>query len=118
MESVTSPGPMGEWTQDRWASMARVTGTVGIVAVVLLFAPIIAISTVGEPPLEADSADAADFFRATQASWAQAAEAAASLGARRVVPVHLDSWAHFTEDRHALQRAFEKAGLADVLTAP
>jgi L-ascorbate metabolism protein UlaG (beta-lactamase superfamily) len=42
---------------------------------------------------------------------AQAAEAAEILGARRVVPVHFDSWAHFTEGRDALDAAFRKAGL-------
>ncbi|MEU4832648.1 MBL fold metallo-hydrolase [Streptosporangium sp. NPDC023615] len=42
----------------------------------------------------------------------QAAEAAALLGARRVVPVHFDSWAHFTEGRDALVDAFTAAGLA------
>jgi L-ascorbate metabolism protein UlaG (beta-lactamase superfamily) len=47
---------------------------------------------------------------------AQAAEAAAILGARRVVPVHLDSWAHFTEGRDVLTGAFAAAGLADRLT--
>ncbi|KRD09455.1 MULTISPECIES: MBL fold metallo-hydrolase [unclassified Streptomyces] len=46
---------------------------------------------------------------------AQAAEAARILGARRVVPVHYDSWAHFTEGREELQRAFAAAGLADRL---
>ncbi|WP_214409442.1 MBL fold metallo-hydrolase [Sphaerisporangium fuscum] len=43
---------------------------------------------------------------------AQAAEAAGILGARRVVPVHYDSWAHFTEGRDALVAAFTAAGLA------
>ncbi|MDX3715240.1 MBL fold metallo-hydrolase [Streptomyces europaeiscabiei] len=46
---------------------------------------------------------------------AQAAEAAAVLGARRVVPVHLDSWGHFTEGRDELDAAFTAAGLADRL---
>ncbi|MFG1811190.1 MBL fold metallo-hydrolase [Streptomyces sp. NPDC049040] len=46
---------------------------------------------------------------------AQAAEAAAILGARRVVAVHCDSWAHFTEDREDLVAAFTAAGLADRL---
>ncbi|MGC5011665.1 MBL fold metallo-hydrolase [Streptosporangium sp. DT93] len=46
---------------------------------------------------------------------AQAAEAAAILGARRVVPVHFDSWSHFTEGRDALVDAFDAAGLADRL---
>ncbi|MCX4746357.1 MBL fold metallo-hydrolase [Kitasatospora sp. NBC_01287] len=43
---------------------------------------------------------------------AQAAEAAAVLDARRVVPAHFDSWAHFTEGREALLAAFAAAGLA------
>ncbi len=44
---------------------------------------------------------------------AQAAEAARILGARRIVPVHDDSWAHFTEGRDALVAAFAAAGLTD-----
>ncbi|MER6028530.1 MBL fold metallo-hydrolase [Streptomyces sp. NPDC001851] len=46
---------------------------------------------------------------------AGAAEAARLLGARRVVPVHCDSWTHFTEGRDDVVTAFEKAGLADRL---
>ncbi|MFI1509609.1 MBL fold metallo-hydrolase [Streptomyces sp. NPDC020597] len=46
---------------------------------------------------------------------AQAAEAARILDARRVVPVHYDSWAHFTEGREELLDAFATAGLADRL---
>ncbi|MFD4230866.1 MBL fold metallo-hydrolase [Streptomyces sp. NPDC058545] len=42
---------------------------------------------------------------------AQAAEAATILGALRVVPVHYDSWAHFTEGREELVAAFTAAGL-------
>lgn len=45
----------------------------------------------------------------------QAAEAAVILGARRVVPAHCDSWAHFTEDRDDVVAAFTAAGLADRL---
>lgn len=44
---------------------------------------------------------------------AQAAEAAKILDAGRVVPVHYDSWAHFTEGRDELVTAFAAAGLAD-----
>ncbi|KJK40696.1 Zn-dependent hydrolase [Streptomyces variegatus] len=44
---------------------------------------------------------------------AQAAEAARVLGARRIVPVHFDSWAHFTEGREQLVDAFTAAGLID-----
>jgi L-ascorbate metabolism protein UlaG (beta-lactamase superfamily) len=46
---------------------------------------------------------------------AQAAEAAAILGARRVVPVHYDGWEHFGEGRDELVAAFTAAGLADRL---
>ncbi|MEU5105146.1 MBL fold metallo-hydrolase [Streptomyces sp. NPDC021354] len=45
----------------------------------------------------------------------QAAHAAQILGARRVVPVHYDSWAHFTEGRDELVAAFTDAGLVDRL---
>ncbi|WP_225825948.1 MBL fold metallo-hydrolase [Streptomyces naphthomycinicus] len=43
------------------------------------------------------------------------ATAARLLEARRVVPAHCDSWAHFTETREHVVRAFEEAGLADRL---
>ncbi|MEU1417672.1 MBL fold metallo-hydrolase [Streptomyces sp. NPDC005731] len=46
---------------------------------------------------------------------AQAVEAAGILGARRVVPVHYDSWAHFTEGRDDIEAAFTAAGLSDRL---
>lgn len=46
---------------------------------------------------------------------AGAAAAARILGARRVVPAHCDSWAHFTEGRDDLVRAFTSAGIADRL---
>lgn len=46
---------------------------------------------------------------------AQAAEAATILDARRVVPVHYDSWTHFTEGRDELVAAFAAAGLLDRL---
>lgn len=45
----------------------------------------------------------------------QAAEAAGILDARRVVPVHCDSWAHFTEGHEDVVAAFTAAGLADRL---
>jgi L-ascorbate metabolism protein UlaG (beta-lactamase superfamily) len=43
------------------------------------------------------------------------AEAAGILGARRVVPAHYDSWAHFQEGRGEIEAAFTKAGLTDRL---
>ncbi|WP_026536060.1 MBL fold metallo-hydrolase [Arthrobacter sp. H14] len=45
----------------------------------------------------------------------RAAEVAEILGARRVVPAHVDSWKHFTEGRDELVAAFETAGLSDRL---
>ncbi|MFB9711133.1 MBL fold metallo-hydrolase [Streptosporangium sandarakinum] len=47
---------------------------------------------------------------------AQAAEAAALLGARHVVPLHFEGWGHFTEGGDELREAFGRAGLADRLT--
>ena len=41
---------------------------------------------------------------------ALAAEAAAVLGARRVVPAHCDSWAHFSEGRDDVVAAFTTSG--------
>jgi L-ascorbate metabolism protein UlaG (beta-lactamase superfamily) len=43
----------------------------------------------------------------------QAAEAARILGARQVVLVHFNSWAHFTEGHDPLVKAFTAAGLIE-----
>jgi len=40
------------------------------------------------------------------------------LGVEVVVPVHVDSWAHFTEGLDDVRRAFAEAGLAGVLSVP
>jgi L-ascorbate metabolism protein UlaG (beta-lactamase superfamily) len=45
----------------------------------------------------------------------QAVQAAQILGRPRVLPVHTDGWAHFTEDGRTLRAAFAEAGLADLL---
>ncbi|MBX6356714.1 MAG: MBL fold metallo-hydrolase, partial [Micromonosporaceae bacterium] len=45
-------------------------------------------------------------------------EAARILGVRSVVPVHIDSWAHFTEGIDEVRAAFAAAGLADMLLVP
>ncbi len=45
----------------------------------------------------------------------RAAAAADLLGAARVVPAHYDSWAHFSEGREQVVRAFDDAGLSNVL---
>lgn len=45
----------------------------------------------------------------------RAAAAAALLGADRVVPVHCEGWAHFSEDTARVEEAFDDAGLAGLL---
>lgn len=47
-----------------------------------------------------------------------AAEAAQILGARHVVPLHFEHWAHFTQGGDTLVAGFERAGLADRLHLP
>ena len=65
---------------DRYAALARTTGIIGIAFVVLLFGPIIALSTADEPALEATAAEAVNYFRNLEATWAQLTTAAATLG--------------------------------------
>ncbi|QEO09467.1 MBL fold metallo-hydrolase [Protaetiibacter larvae] len=48
---------------------------------------------------------------------AKAARAAELLGARAVVGVHVEDWAHFSESRADLEKAFAEAGLAELLVA-
>lgn len=45
-------------------------------------------------------------------------EAARVLGVSAVIPVHIDSWAHFTEDIADVRAAFTAAGLAHLLPPP
>lgn len=45
----------------------------------------------------------------------KAAHAAELLGARKVVGLHVEDWAHFSESRADLELAFANAGLADLL---
>jgi L-ascorbate metabolism protein UlaG (beta-lactamase superfamily) len=47
----------------------------------------------------------------------QAAQAARILGARAVVPVHQEGWAHFSAPPESLHAAFDAAGLSEVLVA-
>lgn len=65
---------------EKWRRLALATGATGLIAIMIQFTAIIAVGSVGEPPLQATSADATTFFRATEAAWAQAAQAATSLG--------------------------------------
>jgi L-ascorbate metabolism protein UlaG (beta-lactamase superfamily) len=48
----------------------------------------------------------------------RAAQAARVLGARAIVPVHFDGWAHFTQGADELRAAFDGAGLGDRLVVP
>lgn len=64
----------------RYAALARATGTIGLVFTVLLFGPVIALSTAGEPPLDATAADAATYFGNIEATWAHVAMTASTLG--------------------------------------
>jgi L-ascorbate metabolism protein UlaG (beta-lactamase superfamily) len=47
-----------------------------------------------------------------------AAEAAGILGARHVIPLHFEHWAHFTQGADTLRDAFASAGLSDRLRIP
>jgi L-ascorbate metabolism protein UlaG (beta-lactamase superfamily) len=47
-----------------------------------------------------------------------AAQAAEILGARAVVPVHFEGWAHFTQGAAELRAAFEAAGIGERLVVP
>jgi hypothetical protein len=53
------------------------------------------------------------YLTLTSAQAAQAAQAAAVLGARHVVPLHFADWAHFSQGRDTLEKAFTTAGLRD-----
>lgn len=61
--------------EDRWARLSRTTGLVGLATFVLLFAPIIAVSTLGEPPFTATVEEAHAFLRNSSAGWVQVAQA-------------------------------------------
>lgn len=71
---------LGVHKRDRWRELCRATGVAGITATVLLFTPIIAISTLGEPGFDATREEAAEFFRNGDTAWVSAAEATAALG--------------------------------------
>lgn len=42
--------------------------------------------------------------------------AARTLGARHIIPLHFEGWAHFTESRAELRAAFDHAGLLNEVT--
>ena len=66
---------------DSWIRVSRAIGWAGLVGTVLLFAAIIPLGSLGEPPLEATTSDAAAFVRnAAEADWVQPMEAVGALG--------------------------------------
>jgi hypothetical protein len=70
----------GVRARDRWRDLDRVTGVAGLVATVVLFSPIIAISTLGEPGLDGSRDEIVQFFRAGEAAWVATAEATVTVG--------------------------------------
>lgn len=77
----TTPAPRAVAARpDRWTRALRHCGTAGLASVLLIFVPIIAVSSLGEPPLEAETAEAAEFLRKAQEAWVQAAWATAAIG--------------------------------------
>ena len=70
-----------ETNADRWTRLTRGTGIAGLVSIVLLFAPIIAISSLGEPAFLASAEQARAFFVKGSAGWAQAATSLTALSA-------------------------------------
>ncbi len=67
--------------EQRWSRLGRWTGASGLVGTVLLFVPIIALSTLGEPPLHAPEREVVEFFgQVSDTSWAEAAAATTVIG--------------------------------------
>lgn len=48
----------------------------------------------------------------------EAVEAAREFAGAKIVPLHFEGWAHFTESRPEIERAFADAGLAERLVWP
>jgi hypothetical protein len=66
---------------DSWNRVARTSGWAGLVGAGLLFGAIIPLGSLGEPPLEATTQEAAEFFRnAAGAGWVQPVNAVGALG--------------------------------------
>jgi hypothetical protein len=67
-------------TAEPYRILVRATGVIGIVFIVLLFGPIIALSAAGEPPLDATASEAVKYLGNIEATWAQLALATSTLG--------------------------------------
>ena len=66
---------------DPWARLSRATGIVGLATLVLVFTPIVAISTLGEPSFTATTEEAHAFLVNASASWARLATAGLTVAA-------------------------------------
>lgn len=65
----------------RWVALARATGWTGIVAMVALFVPIVALGSLGEPPLQGEQDEVVEFFRnASEAGWVESAATVSTIG--------------------------------------
>lgn len=64
---------------DPWARLSRATGLIGLSTVVLIFTPIVAISTLGEPPFTATTEQAHAFLVNASAGWVAVAMAALTV---------------------------------------
>jgi hypothetical protein len=70
---------------DPWARLSRTTGVVGLAAFVLVFTPIIAVSTLGEPSFTATAEEAYAFLSRIGTGWADRADAVVVLAALTLV---------------------------------
>lgn len=70
----------GTRKRDRWRELDRATGIAGLIATVIIFVPISAISALGEPGFNATRDAAAEFFRTGDTAWVSVAEATVALG--------------------------------------
>ena len=78
--------PVAASDADPETRMSRVTGLIGLGSFVLLFAPIIALSTLGEPPFTATVDEAYAFVRnAAAAGWVEIGQAVLGLAALGLV---------------------------------
>ena len=77
--------PTTATAEDRWARLSRTTGLIGLAAVVLVFTPIIAVSTLGEPPFTATTEQAYVFLSRTGSGWPEVAAAVVVLAALTLV---------------------------------
>lgn len=84
------------------AAVKEVADRVGVVDVAVLFAGAASVPT-------------KERGRPLTLTSARAAAAAEVLGARIVIPAHVDGWAHFTEGADEFAAAFDQAGIGDRL---